>query len=256
MVYARKRAKIHDLGPVNFASKNEFLVFHLSSSHDTKYLSQSTLLSSLRANGGNLFPLLGRKVKGTEADRKRKEKFLRSAAEIPREILYSYTRCYLRFNRAYMWRKEFDGSKCPTTLVSVCGRAKRKRDRARPSPVTSFCTSLCSCLRKTFDSTSHSAFRKSSFFPRFVPLWRHLVDCFFHEALPRRWKTCKTWQSPRRIQCSASHRENIRATRRTLPHKRAWYVMWFVKLFITIIPVISIYDAYFLCNFLCKEIRC
>lgn len=166
----------------------------------------SSLLFAQMAEIYFLFTVVkSRARKPTERERKNFYGRLRKY----RGKLYSYTRCYLRFNRAYMWRKEFDGSKCPTTLVSVYGRAKRKRDRARPSPVTSFCTSLCSCLRKTFDSTSHSAFRKSSFFPRFVPLWRHLVDCFFHEALPRRWETCKTWQSPRKTQNVLLHTAKI-----------------------------------------------
>lgn len=73
------------------------LVMKLPSSH-----------SHPRVNGGNSFYLLDREVKGTlKADEGKRENFYgRPEKETSREILYSYTWRYLRFNRnVYMVKR-------------------------------------------------------------------------------------------------------------------------------------------------------
>lgn len=119
-----------------------------------------------------------------------REKKEKNSGKTPRVILYSYMWYYLRFDRAYARWEEFDGNRkwaSDHVVSSLRANERNGSERLCSLSVTSFCVSLCSGLWKLLaraSSTSHSAFRKSSFFLRLAPLWRHHVDCFLREALP------------------------------------------------------------------------
>lgn len=151
----------------------------------TKYLSRSPLFSPSSSQVAEIH--LASWVVKLRARREKKKK---NSGKTPRVILYSYIWYYLRFDRAYARWGEFDGNrKWASDHVVSSLRTDERNGSERPcsSSVTSFCVSLCSSLRKLLtraSSTSYSAFRKSSFFLRLAPLWRHHVDCFLRETLP------------------------------------------------------------------------
>lgn len=153
----------------------------------TKCLSQGTLFfTSIFANSGNSPRFLNYRVDGVWREKKKK-----NSGKTPRVILYSYMWYYLRFDRAYARWKEFDGNRkwaSDHVVSSLRANERNGSERLCPLSVTSFCVSLCSGLWKLLaraSSTSHSAFRKSSFF---FP-GSHLSDdttwiASFEKALP------------------------------------------------------------------------
>lgn len=148
-----------------------------------------------------------------------------------REILYSYTWRYLRFNRAYIWRKEFDGSKRQITSSFFL---RTSETEARPCetvrdhrPWRASAPSLCSCLRKLLTLIAHSG--KAPFSSGSYLSGDTSVDCFLHEALPHRWETCKTWQSLHRTEGILLHITKISGLRGFTA--RARVMMRFAKTF-------------------------
>ena len=193
----------------------KWVFVHIPTSHGIKY-SRSSFFAFLflpsSSSKWQKFISSSHKVKSTlrKSDKKERENFYVRSRKYRRKS-HIVIRGVIYDSIEYIYEKSSKEASARLLVVSFCGRTKRKWDRR---PWRAFAPNLCSRFRKLLTQPLIAHSGKAPFFFSSYLAGEHLMDCFLREALPRRWETCKTWQSPR-SRCSASRYENIRVTRRT-----------------------------------------